>query len=422
MQHIQYCKTCPTNEKGMVLVVVLLLTAVLVLLGSTAVIMSTTDMKISSNYRSSSQAFYIAEAGLEQARTQLRTAVSGGSTLSQLLAARVGADNALSNSSNIANFYSNGRFVTDDVPYIANTAFGPGSYRVYLTNDALLSDTVTSVTDTNLRLTLTSFGQGVNNSFAVIQSVVKQFTLPPLPGAIVLPGPNVNFQGGNSNASDVYGGTANAITLTSTAAETTVENSLTASGRINNYQCTISGTTATGAPCIANPTTIDPTWTSVGGIEGLYNTLNSIATVHAGSWGASTTIPYSTLGTPTNTQIVVVDGDATIGPGGGNAAQRGTGILVVTGNLTIDGNFNYGGLIMCIGKGKILIDGAGNGQYNGAIFVAQTRDASGNLLSSLGNPTFTRNGSGNSDIYYDSGKLTIPSGQAPFIKLSWKQI
>ncbi|MFA6346008.1 MAG: pilus assembly PilX N-terminal domain-containing protein, partial [Syntrophales bacterium] len=61
-----------SDERGMVLVVVLLLTAVLVLLGSTAVIMSTTDMKISANYKAGTQAFYEAEAGVEQVMYYLR--------------------------------------------------------------------------------------------------------------------------------------------------------------------------------------------------------------------------------------------------------------------------------------------------------------------------------------------------------------
>src|SRR5665647_2828444 len=68
------------NEKGIVLVVVIMLLAVLVLLGSTAIMVTNTDMKISSNYRSGSQAFYIAEAGLEQARDQLRINYGSGST------------------------------------------------------------------------------------------------------------------------------------------------------------------------------------------------------------------------------------------------------------------------------------------------------------------------------------------------------
>jgi Tfp pilus assembly protein PilX len=63
----------PGDEKGMVLVLGLLLVAVLSLVGTTAVMTSTTDMKINSNYKSGAQAFYIAEAGIERARAQLMT-------------------------------------------------------------------------------------------------------------------------------------------------------------------------------------------------------------------------------------------------------------------------------------------------------------------------------------------------------------
>ena len=52
------------NDRGMVLVVALLLISILVVVGSTAVMTTTTDMKISTNYRESVKAFYDAEAGI----------------------------------------------------------------------------------------------------------------------------------------------------------------------------------------------------------------------------------------------------------------------------------------------------------------------------------------------------------------------
>lgn len=51
------------NEKGIVLIAAIALVAILALVGTAAVITTTTDMKISSNYKSSVQAFYAAEAG-----------------------------------------------------------------------------------------------------------------------------------------------------------------------------------------------------------------------------------------------------------------------------------------------------------------------------------------------------------------------
>lgn len=72
----RYPRESLRDEKGMVLVVVLLLISVLLLLGSTAVMTSTTDMKISANYKAGNQAFYAAEAGVEEMRARLRGSLS----------------------------------------------------------------------------------------------------------------------------------------------------------------------------------------------------------------------------------------------------------------------------------------------------------------------------------------------------------
>ncbi len=72
MQTKRYPRTSLCDEKGMVLVVGLLLVAVLMLLGTTAVMTSTTDIKISTNYKTGNQAFYAAEAGVEEARARMK--------------------------------------------------------------------------------------------------------------------------------------------------------------------------------------------------------------------------------------------------------------------------------------------------------------------------------------------------------------
>ncbi|MEW6335547.1 MAG: pilus assembly PilX N-terminal domain-containing protein [Thermodesulfobacteriota bacterium] len=63
------------NEKGMVLAVTLMLSAVLALLGTTAVMTTTTDLKIAGNYRESARALYNAEAGVHAVIAQI---ASGG--------------------------------------------------------------------------------------------------------------------------------------------------------------------------------------------------------------------------------------------------------------------------------------------------------------------------------------------------------
>lgn len=55
------------NERGIVLITALLFLMVLTVLGTTAVMISSTDIKIGGNYKTSKQAFYDAEAGIQYA-------------------------------------------------------------------------------------------------------------------------------------------------------------------------------------------------------------------------------------------------------------------------------------------------------------------------------------------------------------------
>jgi hypothetical protein len=52
----------------------------------------------------------------------------------------------------------------------------------------------------------------------------------------------------------------------------------------------------------------------------------------------------------------------------------------------MQGNGSFYGLILVVGQGTMDFSGGGNGEIQGGIFVAKTRDVSGNLLSSLGSP------------------------------------
>ena len=60
----------------MALIVVLLLVTVFTVLGSTAMLATSTDLQISSNYRMSEQALYAAEAGAEYGLNRLRAVLA----------------------------------------------------------------------------------------------------------------------------------------------------------------------------------------------------------------------------------------------------------------------------------------------------------------------------------------------------------
>ena len=98
------------------------------------------------------------------------------------------------------------------------------------------------------------------------------------------------------------------------------------------------------------------------------------------------------MGTAANPAVDVVYGNYTM-----NGNTNGYGTLVVTGTLTFGGDYSWNGIILVIGDGAAVIDGGGQGQINGALFLANT-SAGG---SSFGSPTLTYTGGGGNGVYYD---------------------
>lgn len=100
-------------------------------------------------------------------------------------------------------------------------------------------------------------------------------------------------------------------------------------------------------------------------------------------------------------QFTFVDGDCTL--------ESGSGMLVVTGTLTMRGNTNFKGVILVLGKGVLIRNGGGNGDILGGITIAAFGRTSGDFTA----PSFHTNGGGNSTIQYDSSALrsALGSGQ-----------
>ena len=90
-----------------------------------------------------------------------------------------------------------------------------------------------------------------------------------------------------------------------------------------------------------------------------------------------------------------VDGDLILGPGN----PTGQGTLIVTGKLTLNGNFNFNGVIMVLGTGEVYRSGGGTGNILGAMFVAKFA-AAGLDSDQFGAPVFDTSGGGNSNIQY----------------------
>ena len=100
--------------------------------------------------------------------------------------------------------------------------------------------------------------------------------------------------------------------------------------------------------------------------------------------------------------LTFVDNDFVLGPGN----PTGQGTLIVTGDLTLDGNFNWNGVIMVLGKGRVFRSGGGNGNIFGAIFVANFTNP-GASTDAFGAPTFDTSGGGNANIQYSSNAVDM---------------
>lgn len=83
-----------------------------------------------------------------------------------------------------------------------------------------------------------------------------------------------------------------------------------------------------------------------------------------------------------------------------NSGNNGAGLMVVTGDLTLSGSYNFEGLIFALGSGTIRRNGGG-GSSNGTIYggiLAAKFGASGGFEA----VTFDSNGGGGSIVQYDS--------------------
>ena len=323
-----------SNQKGFILIAALTLLTVLTLLGTTAYILSSTDIRVGGNFRDSQLALQVAMAGAEKARAQLTTElfpVSGSMvSLSAELAAKKGANNVL-------NGYASG---TDDVA-LANGSLNGSSYVAYLTNDALDANGQYSTTDANSKVLITSVATGPNSASARVEMVVySPAGLASSPAAVYSKG-DVTGNGSSLtvNGTDACGqaGSIGAI-YTKDPAETELNGNPTITGSISH-----------------GSTNVD--------IQNYINTLKGGATTtltadqNGATYGSSTNYVtvYSDTNNPPNNQGLKLQN------------VTGYGILLIQGDLELGGGFTWNGIILA--TGSVTLNGGGGGiNIEGLVF------------------------------------------------------
>jgi Tfp pilus assembly protein PilX len=364
-----------SSEKGFLLIAALTLMAALTLLGTTAYILSSTDIKIGGNFRNNQMVLQVAMAGAERARELLRVenlASSDSSTFSDELnsTTRKGANGVL-------NGYSS---TTDDIA-LASGTMNNVSYSAYLTNDSV--DGISNTTDSNGKVLITSVATGPNNSKAQVQIVVSAAPPPASPATIYSKG-DVTGNGSSLtvNGNDACGaGTALAPIYTKDPATTNLNGSPTLSGSPSTPQH--------GALDLDIP----------GYIESLKANATTTLTAdqNGATYGSSTnyTTVYSDTDNPPNNQGLKLQN------------VTGYGILLVKGDLTLGGGFQWNGLILATGS-VTLNGGGGVINIQGLVFTG---------TSTLTDVTIN----GGNVIGYDSCKVKKSFAASPLKVVNWKQ-
>jgi hypothetical protein len=258
--------------------------------------------------------------------------------------------------------------------------------------------------------TITSLAMTNTNARRITQVEVAPVTMPPLPGGLVLDGPSPVIGTPHSNPYFIDGHNANSCAANPAGGD------LPAIGVINNPDiATVSGDlfrpanyTGSGGttPDVENVNSNLGVLDTVGGLQDLVTSLTNVADQVVPNGGTP-----ASWGTAANPLVTVVQGDFSA-----CNACSGYGILVVEGNLTMSGAYNWHGAILVIGKGNFSAsNGGGNGSVTGGIFVAnlynQAQPFPANwpptapLLprnSVPGQPSVVWNGGGGNNIQYDA--------------------
>ncbi len=264
------------------------------------------------------------------------------------------------------------------------------------------------------------------------------------PGALTLAGSVGNYAGATSNPYRINGqdgsGSAPAVPNCTTNPATVkdaigVSNATDAavvaagipSNRTNHY------TGAGGNTPNVNPVTMPSVFSSPAALDQLVTNIkqnanvtipnppnpqnynNSGTTYNFGQNGPGYTWPAMSASNP---QTVYVDGSFDLGP------NTGYGLLVVTGNFHYHGNSSWNGIILVVGDGTTTFDGqgGGNGEFDGAIFVATTRDINGVQLPTFGTVNYDISGGGGNGAYYNSCWIKQVQQPPTYKVLSFREI
>lgn len=472
-------KTSRKSERGVALFIAIFALLLISVVALALMVMAGTETSLNSNYKSSVQAFYDARAGVEEARGRMWSSspnyignllispTTGIMAVGQVAYIRNPAGTETVNPTDMSttNQYADRQYASEwggGAPPTTATMIssistqagvaGPLFKWVRITPHTEASAGIDVNGDGNLDSTTPLFYDGKQQGTQAVLAAaggapfqVFEFTALAVtpsgsqrlvqyvaaatnlnlqfPSALTFDGLTPSYYAPNSNPFDMNGNDRSGsnpmpgCTIPAQPAKPAVgvvspaDIALAASGipsnRLDHYLGT--GTT----PSISNISTLLPsTENTVSGLNQLVSDISKVANNVIP--GPTNSVP---MGSASNPQITVVNGDLTLA---GN--NTGYGILVVTGTLNFSGNTGWRGVVLVIGQGNVVENGGGNNEYDGAVLVAKTLDASGQPLATLGTPVVNWNGGGGNGVYYDSCWINNATAGLTYKVLGFREI
>jgi hypothetical protein len=394
------------GERGAALITAVLLSLLLLAAGGTLILTATMTSTTARDSTAEMQAYYAAEAGIARALEVLR-----GNVQSSPAGTRASFRNILCSPT---------LWTSTSGALVNVTDSGSARFQVTSIMDPDNQDTVTKCADASYkpdRLRIRVLGMGPSNSEKKMEIIVNRYTLD-YPVNAVVTAPN-----GSADPFAIDLGDSNVTTLSGADASGTGASLAPIAVSNNDYNITnnvADGCDPDGSNCGNGPNvtpgnpmvlvaentpsflqSVEKTRLFLYGSEGMMNTA-----INQGRYfttGAAAISSTAGLGASNPDGVLTfVDGDFVLGPG----SPTGQGTLIVTGNLTLDGNFNWNGVIMVLGAGRVYRSGGGHGNIYGAVYIAKF-NKTGASTDVFGAPTFDTSGGGSSNIQYSSAAVDM---------------
>lgn len=405
------------GSHGTILVVAMLLMTTLAIIGIATNMNVVTDTGIASNYLSSLQSFYIAEAGLERGKAECaqRFALGNWSDFNPILKGNDGTAGT-----------------ADDgiLSFGSNVSFHGGRYSVRVVNEAW--DDGGSGTDTNATITLISEGS-FGKSTSTVSATISMNALPVLPGSISLVGSaSANF--GNdaftidgrdyllsdainnpSGIADARSGLSISDVRAPALARQQIIDSLH-SDQLDNI-IGVDPSPSIGFSANLNKASLRQSVDTLKKVADnrITDPGNDITTAGPDNSATIGTHRYS-FGTGSSPQVTYISKTD-----GGTLTVNGSGfgVLIIEGNdLCFKPSLNFGGVVIFSGR-NVVLDDSGNSkglQLRGALVVAEFSDSSTGYDIMM---------TGNTRILYSQGAIDQAKSHImrnkKFSVLSWQR-